>query len=219
MEKRSFNSKANKSKFVEEMMNLLFISVYQSIKDIDLMIFPMMLADEHYYIVCFNLRDHQIHILDNMNVKDSIKNRYERKFAHLRYLFIKYLKDNGYPLFKALDDYKVANVKMSWQTNNNYVDCGIFAMRHMEMYSGNRDFDAGFVPEGKEQKKQIEDLRKNYMKKILLSEYNENIRVVESEIEDYHRLTLKEKKMLQDKSAKNTADRASEYFENQQVLF
>ncbi|PWA44343.1 hypothetical protein CTI12_AA523920 [Artemisia annua] len=139
MEKKSLNSKANKSKFVEEMTNLLFISVYQSIKDID-----------------------------------------------LRYLFIKYLKDNGYPHFKALDDYKVANVKMSWQTNNSYVDCGIFAMRYMEMYSGNRDFDAGF-----------------------------NIHAVESEIEDYHRLTLKEKKMLQDKSAKNIADRASEYFENQ----
>ncbi|PWA43661.1 hypothetical protein CTI12_AA531940 [Artemisia annua] len=200
MEKRSLNSKANKSKFVEEMTNILFIS----------MIFPMMLADEHYYIVCFNLRDRQIHILENMNVKDSIKNRYGRKFAHLRYLFIKYLKDNGYPHFKALDDYKVANVKMSWQTNNNYVDCGIFAMRHMEMYSGNRDFDAGFVPEGKEQKKQIEDLRKKYMTKILLSE---------SEIEDYHRLTLKEKKMLQDKSAKNIADRASEYSKTKKVLF
>ncbi|PWA49120.1 hypothetical protein CTI12_AA484170 [Artemisia annua] len=168
MEKKSVNSKANMSKFVEEMTNLLFISVYQSIRDID-----------------------------------------------LRYFFIKYLKDNGYPHFKELDDYKVTNVKMSWQTSNNYVDCGIFAMRHMETYSGNKDFDAGFVPEGKEQKKQIEDLRKKYMTKILLSEYNENIRVVESEIEDYHRLTLKEKKMLQDKSAKNIADRASEYFENQ----
>ncbi|PWA63495.1 hypothetical protein CTI12_AA353530 [Artemisia annua] len=129
------------------------------------------------------------------------------------------MKDNGYPHFKALDDYKVANVKMSWQTNNNYVDCGIFAMRYMETYLGNKDFDVGFVPEGKEQKKQIEDLRKKYMTKILLSEYNENIRVVESEIEDYHRLTLKEKKMLQDKSAKNIADRASEYFENQASAF
>ncbi|PWA34695.1 hypothetical protein CTI12_AA616620 [Artemisia annua] len=92
-------------------------------------------------------------------------------------------------------------------------------MRHMETYLGNRDFDAGFVPEGKEQKKQIEDLRKKYMTKILLSEYNENIRVVESEIEDYHRLTLKEKKMLQDKSAKNIANRASEYLENQASAF
>ncbi|PWA50410.1 hypothetical protein CTI12_AA472920 [Artemisia annua] len=145
-----------------------------------------------------------------MNVKGSIKDRYGKKFAHVRYLFIKYLKDNGYPHYQELDEYKVANLKMSWQTSNNYIDCGIFAMRHMETYSGKKDFDAGFIPEGKEQKKQIEDLRKKYMTKILLSEFNENVHVVESEIEDYHRLTLKEKKMLQDKSAKNIANRASE---------
>ncbi|PWA63249.1 ulp1 protease family, C-terminal catalytic domain-containing protein [Artemisia annua] len=132
METKSVNSKANMTKFVEEMTNLLFISVYQSIKDIDLMIFPMMLVDEHYYLVCFNLREPQIHIIDNMNVKGSIKDRYGKKFAHVRYLFIKYLKDNGYPHYQELDEYKVANLKMSWQTSNNYIDCGIFAMRHME---------------------------------------------------------------------------------------
>ncbi|PWA73548.1 hypothetical protein CTI12_AA260620 [Artemisia annua] len=169
MATRSVKLKANMSKFVEEITNLLFISVYQSIKEIDLMICPMMLADEHYYLVCFNLRDPQIHILDNMNVKDSIKNRYGKKFTHVAH----------------------------------------------GTYSGKKDFDARFLPEGKEQKKQIEDLRKKYITKILLSEFNENVPVVESEIEYYHRLTLKEKKMLQDKSAKNIADRASEYFENQ----
>ncbi|PWA43868.1 hypothetical protein CTI12_AA420480 [Artemisia annua] len=103
METKSVNSKANMSKFVEEMMNLLFISVYQSIKDID-----------------------------------------------LRCLFIKYLKDNGYPHFKELDEYKA----------------------HGNVF------------------KKIEDLRKKYMTKILLSEYSENAHVVESEIEDYHLLTL-----------------------------
>ncbi|PWA61758.1 hypothetical protein CTI12_AA370710 [Artemisia annua] len=164
-EKRNLNSKANKSKFEEEMTSLLFLSpVYQSIRDVDQMLFPMMLADGHYYIVRFNLKEPQIHILDNMNHKDSIRNRYGKKFAHLRYLFIKFLKDNGYPHFKALGEYK--------------------------------DFDAGFVPEGKEQKKQIEDLRKKYLTKILLFEYNENKRVVESKIEEYHGLTLKEKRML-----------------------
>ena len=132
-----------------------------------------------------------------------------------RYLFLNFLKDNGYPHVEALKKYVVSDVKMPWQTNNNYVDCGIFAMRHMEMYLGNKDIDAGFVPEGKEQKKQIEDLRKKYLTKILLSEYNENINVVESEIEEYQCLTLKEKSMLQNNSGKNIADRANEYFKNE----
>ena len=132
-----------------------------------------------------------------------------------RYLFIKFLKDNGYPHIEALNMYVVYNAKMPWQTNNNYIDCGIFALRHMEMYLGNKDFDVGFVPEGKEQKKQIEDLRKKYLTKILLSEQNENRHVVESEIKEYQRLTLKEKRMLQNKSAKNIADRASDYFDKE----
>ncbi|PWA44876.1 hypothetical protein CTI12_AA526360 [Artemisia annua] len=88
-------------------------------------------------------------------------------------------------------------------------------MRHMETYLGNKDFDAGFVPEGKEQKKQIEDLRKKYLTKILLSGYNENRHVVESEIEEYQCLTLREKRMLQNNSAKNIAERASDYFDKE----
>ncbi|PWA52673.1 hypothetical protein CTI12_AA451070 [Artemisia annua] len=216
MEEMSYNLKANKSKFEENMNSLLFLSpVYQSIKDIDLMFFPMILADEHYYVVCFNLKEPQIHILDNMDHKESIKDIYQKKLVHLRYLFLKFLKQNGYPHIEALNNYKVANVKMPWQTNNNYVDCGIFAMRHMETYLGNKDFDAGFVKEGKEQKKHIEDLRKKYLTKILLSDQNENRHVVESDVEEYQRLTLKEKRMLQNTLVKNIAKRASEYFDKE----
>ena len=132
-----------------------------------------------------------------------------------RYLFLKFLRQYGHPHCKGLEESRVYNLKMSWQTKNNYVDCGIFAMRHMETYSGNKDFDAGFLPEGKEQNKQIEDLRKKYLTKILLSEHNQNRQVVEKEIEEYQRLSLRDKRLLQNNSAKTIANRASEYFENE----
>ncbi|PWA41216.1 ulp1 protease family, C-terminal catalytic domain-containing protein [Artemisia annua] len=89
MEARNVNSKVNMTKFVDDMTNILFIYVYPSIREVDLVIFLMMLVDEHYYLVCFNLREPQIYIIDNMNVKGSIKDRYGKKFAHVRYLFIK----------------------------------------------------------------------------------------------------------------------------------
>ncbi|PWA51704.1 hypothetical protein CTI12_AA459710 [Artemisia annua] len=184
MANMTHNSKALTQKFNENMKNLLFLSpVYESIRDIDLALFPMMLGDDHYYVVCFNLKEPQIHILDNMDHKQSVKDRYQKKLVNLRYQFIKFLKDNGHRNYQALNSYKVGNMKMPWQTKHNFIDCGIFAMRHMETYSGKKDFDAGFVKEGAEQDQQIEDLRKKYLSKILLSDYNENKHVVESEVE------------------------------------
>lgn len=38
---------------------------------------------------------------------------------------------------------------MKWQTKENGIDCGVFAMRHMETYfgGGTRSWDARFAPE------------------------------------------------------------------------
>ncbi|PWA96131.1 hypothetical protein CTI12_AA041350 [Artemisia annua] len=216
MANMTHNPKVLTQKFNENMKNLLFLSpVYESIKDIDLALFPMMLGDDHYYVVCFNLKEPQIHILDNMDHKQSVKDRYQKKLVNLRYQFIKFLKDNGHPNYQELNSYKVGNMKMPWQTKNNFIDCGIFAMRHMETYSGKKDFDAGFVKEGAEQDQQIVDLRKKYLSKILLSDYNETKHVVESEVEEYHRLPLNEKRTLQQMSKKNIAERANDYFERE----
>ncbi|PWA99403.1 Peptidase C48, SUMO/Sentrin/Ubl1 [Artemisia annua] len=101
----------------------------------------------------------------------------------------KVLERKWYSYYEALNNYKVANVKMPWQTKNNYIDCGIFAMRHMETYLGNKDIDAGFVKE------------------------------VESEVEEYQCLPLREKRMLLNMSAKNIAERASDYFEREASAF
>uniref|UniRef100_A0A251VEI3 Ulp1 protease family, C-terminal catalytic domain-containing protein n=1 Tax=Helianthus annuus TaxID=4232 RepID=A0A251VEI3_HELAN len=42
-------------------------------------------------------------------------------------------------------------MKMSWQTEKNFVDCGVFAMRHMETYTGKhvskKEWDSGLSKE------------------------------------------------------------------------
>nr|GEW76072.1 ulp1 protease family, C-terminal catalytic domain-containing protein [Tanacetum cinerariifolium] len=66
------------------------------------------------------------------------------------------------------------------------VDYGVFMMRHMETYKGNGDC-CGFSREAKEQIKEFRDLRRKYMEKILLADYN----LVKNEFElEAHALTL-----------------------------
>ena len=67
-------------------------------------------------------------------------------------------------------------MKMSWQTEKNFVDCGVFAMRHMETYTGKhvskKEWDSGLSKESPEQDKELVELRYKYLSKILLSDIN-----------------------------------------------
>lgn len=48
-----------------------------------------------------------------------------------------YLKEKKLELIaNELKNVEVYYMLMSWQTLNNYKDCGIFLMRHMETYKG-----------------------------------------------------------------------------------
>jgi hypothetical protein len=65
---------------------------------------------------------------------------------------------------------------MPWRTSENKIDCGIFAMRHMETYTGEATWDCAIVNESKDndnQKTQLEELRQKYLTKILLSDIND----------------------------------------------
>ncbi|MFS8024994.1 hypothetical protein Hanom_Chr16g01469831 [Helianthus anomalus] len=67
--------------------------------------------------------------------------------------------------------------KMDWRTTSNVVDCGIFAMRHMETYMGViADWRSGFVKEdapNQLQQRQLNEMRAKYVVKILLHSENE----------------------------------------------
>ncbi|KAD6794592.1 hypothetical protein E3N88_05488 [Mikania micrantha] len=56
----------------------------------------------------------------------------------------------------------------------NAADCGIFVMKHMEMFMGShcRNFDCGFKTSEKHVRTQIQTLRKKYACRILLSDIN-----------------------------------------------
>lgn len=65
-------------------------------------------------------------------------------------------------------------LQMPWRTKNNGVDCGVFAMRHMETYMGGglKNWKSGLLNESTDQKTQLNRLRCKYVTKIIKSEVN-----------------------------------------------
>lgn len=89
-------------------------------------------------------------------------------------------------------------VNISWKTRNNYTDCGVFIMRHMETFKGvtTSEWKAGFKLERFDQSEQIERLREKYASKILLSDTNELKEIVEKEIGAYLKLSNEDRRTL-----------------------
>lgn len=65
----------------------------------------------------------------------------------------------------------IERLKMPWRNTSNKVDCGVYAMRHMETYMGQRikDWDTGF--KAKCQTK-MRIYRAKYCKALLSSKFN-----------------------------------------------
>ncbi|KAL8228788.1 hypothetical protein R6Q57_013688 [Mikania cordata] len=84
-----------------------------------------------------------------------------------------YLEKESPALPKKIVNLKPKKLEMPWQTKNNFVDCGIFAMRHMETYKAKEmkewKEDCGILEESSgKQHDQLLDLRLKYLSKILL---------------------------------------------------
>jgi hypothetical protein len=78
-----------------------------------------------------------------------------------------------HPKAKTLATARLARKEVSWATKGNYTDCGVFIMRHMEMFKGvNEDFDCGFSSEEDVNNIQVRNLRFKYAAKIMMAENN-----------------------------------------------
>ncbi|KVH88035.1 hypothetical protein Ccrd_024581 [Cynara cardunculus var. scolymus] len=101
-------------------------------------------------------------------------------------LMIKHLNVVGYPAGRELDEIGQERLRMDWQTRNNFDDCGVFAVRHMETYMGDvRTWNTGLSKEGKTQEIQIASLRMKYVAKLLVSNYNKKKEYVVKEVEKF----------------------------------
>lgn len=84
-------------------------------------------------------------------------------------------------------------------TKHNDIDCGVFAMRHMETYLFGGEYDdlCGLRREGKEQQNQLDELRKKYAAKILLTDLNKKKADFEDEELSYRLLPLAQRQRFE----------------------
>ncbi|KAK9049270.1 hypothetical protein SSX86_031763 [Deinandra increscens subsp. villosa] len=165
-----------------------------NLKDVDVVMFPV-LEDLHYYLVCFELKIPRILVIDNWDKSNvSLKNDalYANKstVCKLKHVFMNYLMKVGHAKCNELNKVWPEKLEIGWTTTDNYKDCGVFLMRHMEMFCGSKGnmFSCGFPTKKEDVKKKINDLRRKYACKILTSEDNSFRRKVEWEAEDYYKM-------------------------------
>ncbi|MFS7918504.1 putative Ulp1 protease family catalytic domain, papain-like cysteine peptidase superfamily [Helianthus anomalus] len=115
-------------------------------------VFPI-LENNHFYLVSFDMENLAISVIDNMHASES---------------FIKVFDDDDF--LKKSTPFKV----IEWATIGNSVDCGVFAMRHMETWFSetNIKWDSGFPLAYTQKKASLTRLRKKYACKIICSDAN-----------------------------------------------
>ncbi|KAI3805159.1 hypothetical protein L1987_27272 [Smallanthus sonchifolius] len=98
------------------------------------------------------------------------------KFNHyylLKEIFVDYLEEKTHPKTDEIAATNIHKVKLEWATTNNYTDCGVFLMRHMERFMGLHEmFECGFSKNGRKKLTELKRLRKKMVAHILLSPAN-----------------------------------------------
>ena len=111
-------------------------------------------------------------------------------------LFEDYLLHKGNPNYERMSCATRKVLQLGCMTSNNFVDCGVFTMRHMETYRGDGADLCCLSKEGKKQIKELRDLRIKYAVKILLSECNLLKGDIDKEVHAFRSVADEEKKRL-----------------------
>ncbi|XP_063942886.1 uncharacterized protein LOC135150490 [Daucus carota subsp. sativus] len=155
-------------------LNIWLLKHDTKIDDIDLIFFPIHDVD-HYYVVCFNIKNPSIEIIDNNRIADGSNAVYDGLPECLQQHFVSYLETSSPAKSKQLGSVSIVRLDMKWRTMYNKVDSGVFAINHMETYKGNglRNWECKFAYEkGVQQKKQLEKACQIYASKIIYSPIN-----------------------------------------------
>ncbi|GJR47912.1 ulp1 protease family, C-terminal catalytic domain-containing protein [Tanacetum coccineum] len=113
-------------------------------------------------------------ILDNSDCGETCNSKYKGACELLKKIFSKYLCDNQHPKHDVVTKVKPRIPKLKWRTATNQVDCGFFAMIHMESYIGEpaARWDVGLCTESEKQVSLLRRMRFKIATNILLHELN-----------------------------------------------
>nr|GMD78415.1 uncharacterized protein LOC109158392 [Ipomoea batatas] len=114
---------------------------------VDALIFFPVLPHGHYFLICINVKASKLEIIDNKSLVRGVtmKDKYGDCTTLLVTALKEYLALGSSALFWKVDELTEEVVDMSWKESENYIDCGLFVMRHMETYKGTlKKWNSGF---------------------------------------------------------------------------
>ncbi|KAK9075777.1 hypothetical protein SSX86_004106 [Deinandra increscens subsp. villosa] len=180
--------------FESKMISILSAEDLNSIIGIDLVFIPIV-CGEHYYLMCFNMKTHTVEVIDSIK---SPKKNYKTWPQKMRIAFVDFLISIGHKEWEEFKSATIDYVDMPWKTQKNFIDCGIFLMRHMETYFGDLKKWKSELSEEKNQNDELKDLRCKYVAKLLTSDINlQNASIVQEmknflKMNDDSRMILRE---------------------------
>ncbi|WOG95850.1 hypothetical protein DCAR_0415179 [Daucus carota subsp. sativus] len=130
-------------------------------------VFPIYNAT-HHYIICYNMKKPSWEIIDN-RVQTS---HFGEMFGDLPFLlhdlFCDWISQYNLPKGDEIKNMLPNVVKFGWQTTDNWMDCGVYVMRHLETYMGSLyTWKAGLRAEDGKTRDLLKKLRMIYCHKIL----------------------------------------------------
>ncbi|KAL8215924.1 hypothetical protein R6Q57_022761, partial [Mikania cordata] len=173
-------------------------SQFNSINQVNLWIIHV-LQINHYYLVCFNLKNPAIEIGDK--IRGRLYAKYVANVRKVQKIVSLYLEKESPILHKKNVNLKHKKLEMTWQTEKNFVDYGIFAIIHMETYMAKEmnewKEDCRILDESSgKQHDQLLDPRFKYLSKILLSDVNILHDEVTKELKKFEELDEEVKKKM-----------------------
>ena len=128
-------------------------------------------------------------------------------------MFEDYLLHKNNPFYERMSHATRKVMQLGCRTTNNFVDCGVFTMRHMETYKGDGADLCCLSKEGKKQLKELRDLRIKYAVKILLSDCNLVKSEIDKEVNAFRNVPVEEKNRLRMAAFETIKLRVSTKFE------
>ncbi|KAF5757138.1 putative Ulp1 protease family catalytic domain, papain-like cysteine peptidase superfamily [Helianthus annuus] len=121
------------------------------LKKFNIIIIPM-IERKHFYLICFDLENAKVEVIENMvsnsgfyRMSAGTKFKETGTPCKVKNYMVGYLKAMEHPSAARMAVATLTKKKMEWATSDNFNDCGVFTMRHMEMYKGSDiEFECGF---------------------------------------------------------------------------
>ncbi|KAG6424452.1 hypothetical protein SASPL_114870 [Salvia splendens] len=173
--------------------------------DIDMVFFPIC-AHEHYYAVCFYYASKRVIVIDNSSSGDSdnITVNYGVIPETLKYLAGVGCAQQS----KAVENSAIKRLKLKWSTETNKDDNGVYLMRHLETYMGQkgREWTCGL---SKKSKGVLQILRAKYCTALMLAKINHEHFKNKAKVIPYYANALQTKKIDEEKLIANYAKGAN----------